>query len=223
MLSVQPTMLITAQHNMLQKQLREQFMLAESVLNAMQAMPRENFVPENYKSVAYADFQIPLAHDEYMMLPNEEARMLAALNIAHSDKILEVGTGSSYVTALLATLGHSVISLDIHERFIKEAEQKLRNHGINNVKLVNENGVSGYEFARPFDVICITGGLHGLNHSILSQMRTGGRIFAIVGEHPSMTAILFTQDECGIWQTQSLFETQVGYLQNIPAFSEFHF
>lgn len=220
---VQHTTLITAQHNMLEKQLREQFMLSESVLKAMQVMPRDAFVPEIYQSVAYADFQIPLAHHEYMLFPNEEARMLAALNIAPSDKILEIGTGSGYVTALLAILGHSVISLDIHEQFIQETDKKLKHHGISNVKLVHENGVNGYEFARPFDVICITGGLHGLDYSLLNQMRTGGRAFAIVGEHPSMTATLFTQDTYGVWQPQSLFETQVGYLQNIPTPSGFYF
>lgn len=213
----------TAQRNMLQKQIREQFMLSEFILEAMQKIPRHKFVPDAYKNVAYADYRIPLAHNEFMLLPNEEARMLQALNIKPSDKILEIGTGSGYVSALLAVLGHSVISLDIHEQFIKEAQKKLNKMDLHNIELVQQNGVTGYELARPFDVICLTGGLHRLNHSLLSQVRSEGRIFAIIGEQPIMTAMLFQQDTHGAWQQQSLFEMEAGYLQNIPALSDFHF
>ncbi len=223
MQSVQNSTLATAQFNMLQKQLREQFMLSESILASMANIPRHDFVPDSYKSIAYADLTIPLDHDEFMMTPNEEARMLAALNILPSDKILEIGTGSGYVTALLATLGHSVISLDIHEDFIKAANKKLKNHKLDNIKFIQQNGVSAYEQAKPYDVICITGGLHRLNYSLLNQVRKGGRIFAILGEYPSMTATLFHQDMKGNWQQQSLFETQIKYLKNIPAPSAFHF
>lgn len=223
MQSVQNPALATAQFNMLQKQLREQFMLSVPILIAMENIPRHEFVPEHYKNLAYAEFQIPLTHNEFMMTPNEEARMLDALNILPSDKILEIGTGSAYVTALLATLGHSVTSLDICEDFINAAIKKLKNYKLYNVKLIQQNGAMGYEAAKPYDVICITGGLHRLNSSLFTQVRKGGRIFAILGEPPAMTATLFQQDREGNWQQQPLFETQIGYLKNIPAPSAFHF
>lgn len=216
--------LCEAHHNMIQKQIREQFMLSEAVLNAIAEVPRHNFVPEAYKRIAYADMSIPLAHGETMMTPNEEARMLGALEIIPTDKVLEVGTGSGYVTALLAKLSHSVISLDIHDDFINQAIEKLNAHKLHNTKVIKENGVNGHSPSQSFDVICVTGGLHYVNETLLEQLRPNGRIFAIVGEHPTMTATIFQKNqETGSWQQTPLFETQINYLKNIPAPEVFQF
>jgi protein-L-isoaspartate(D-aspartate) O-methyltransferase len=210
-----------AHHNMMQKQIREQFMLSESVLEAIGEIPRHDFVPEAYRGTAYAEMNIPLAHGEMMMTPNEEARMLGSLNILPSDKVLEVGTGSAYVTALLAKLGHSVISLDIYEDFVSSAVKKLKTHKLHNTKVINADGANGYAPSQPFDVICVTGGLHYVNETLLKQLRPGGRIFAIIGEQPAMTATVFKKD--GQWQQTPLFETQISYLKNIPAPEVFKF
>ncbi len=222
MQSINPVSFQTAHHNMMEKQIREQFMLSESVLNAIAATPRHLFVPKEYESVAYAETKIPLAQGEVMMTPNEEARMLAALDIKPSDKILEVGTGSGYVTALLAQLGHTIVSVDIHQMFIDEAQNKLSELQLRNVSFKCENGFNGLDAAKPFDVICITGGVYFLSEKLVEQIRDNGRIFAVTGDTHNMRAMLFTK-KAGELSTSPLYETQVNYLKNIPKPKSFNF
>lgn len=212
-----------ARFNMLQKQLREQFMLSETILDAYSKMPRHLFVPKHYEEFAYSELHIPLNHHECMLRPNEEARILAALNILPTDKILEIGTGSGFFTALLATLGHFVVSLDIHHDFITAAQNKLETLNLHNINLVTQNGVSGYEKEAPYDVICFTGGLHYLDKKILSQLHPQGRVFVFLGECPSMKALILKKNNENFWDENLLFETEINYLHDIPEPPKFQF
>jgi len=186
-------------------------------------VPREVFVPEVYQSVAFADVPLPLGHSQVMWTPKEEARLLQALAIKPMDKVLEIGTGSGYVTALLARLAQQVHSIDIFPEFITQAQFKLARLNITNVSLHCADAIHGWPEAAPYDVIVITGSVPILPAEILPQLAVHGRLFAVLGTAPVMVAQLLTRQTEHSWQTESLFETIVPPLYHAQQPSLFNF
>jgi protein-L-isoaspartate(D-aspartate) O-methyltransferase len=211
-----------ARINMIEQQIRPWEVLDERVLEVLASTPREDFVPPPYRNLAFADICIPLGHGQVMMRPNLEGRLLQALAIQPSDCILEVGTGSGYLSACLAKLGARVISVDIFPEFIQEARQKLKRQQINNVLLHSGDAVHGWGKQR-YDVIAITGSLPVLPDHWRQQLNVGGRLFVIVGEPPIMEALLITRLSEGEWTEESLFDTELPALLNASKPTVFEF
>lgn len=204
-----------ARYNMIEQQIRPWEVLDQRVLDVMEQTPREDFVPEANCNLAFADINIPLSYGEVMMEPRVEARMLQALNIQSTDSILEVGTGSGYITALLARLGKYVVSVDIHADNTKSAKQKLEEHGISNITLETEDASAGWNRHAPYDVIAITGSMPTLPEAFQFSLNHGGRLFCVIGESPVMTATLITRVGEYEWTHEALFETELPPLKNI--------
>lgn len=198
-----------ARYNMVEQQIRPWEVLDARVLNLMEAMPRHEYVPEEFKSLAYADICVPLPDGQQMAAPRVEARMLQALEIQTSDKILEVGTGSGFVTALLSALGGSVMSVEISPALNALAQRNLQAHGVTGIKLEVGDAVHGWSKHAPYDVIAVTGSIPLLDERFERQLAIGGRLFIIVGERPAMEALLVRRTSAGEWSSESLFETVV--------------
>jgi protein-L-isoaspartate(D-aspartate) O-methyltransferase len=204
-----------ARFNMIEQQIRTWEVLDQNVLDLIGEIHREDFVPVEYRQLALADVQIPLAHQQVTMTPGVEARLLQALDIKKTDKILEVGTGCAYLTALLARSGQHVFSVDIYPEFTGEANTKLARHGIRNVTLETGNAGNGWPPHAPYDVIAVTGSLPVLDTCFQKQLTIGGRLFIITGESPVMEALLITRIGEHEWSTESLFETDIPPLAGI--------
>ena len=205
-----------ARFNMIEQQIRTWEVLDRRVLDVVASLPREDFVPERYRRLAYADLSLPIGHDQVMMPPKVEARMLQALDVQPADKVLEVGTGSGFVTACLARLGGHVHSVEILESFLGPARRRLEAHGITNVTLENGDAARGWSRHAPYDVIAVTGSLPEMEEAFKLQLAVGGRLFVIVGEEPVMEARLYTRVGEDAWSMDSLFETVVPPLINAP-------
>ena len=209
-----------ARYNMIEQQIRPWEVLDQHVLDVLSTVRREEFVPARYRRLAFTDVRIPLGHGQSMMNPNIEGRLLQALAIRSGDAVLEIGTGSGYLTACLASLGRHVTSIDIYPDFIERAQQTLAQNKLMNIRL--ESGDASMEWAPDqanygehyFDAIAITGALPYLSDSWRQRLALGGRLFAIVGEAPVMEALLVTRTEEHAWLTESLFETELLYLVN---------
>ncbi len=217
------TNLALARHNMIEQQIRPWDVLDQRVLELIESLPREEFVPAAYLSLAYADLNIPLEHGEVMMAPKLEARMLQALAIQPGETALEIGTGSGYVTALLARSAKHVYTVDIHAGFVQQAQQKLAAHGMHNVTLDVGDASGGWEQHGPYDLIAVTGSLPVLPDSLRRGLKTGGRLFVISGDAPVMTAFLITRVGEDSWSQQALFETVLPPLVNAPQPARFVF
>lgn len=198
-----------ARHNMIEQQVRPWDVLDTRTLNLMDALPRDAFVPEAYKNLAYADTAIPLGHGEDMMHPNVEARMLQALNVQPTDNVLEVGTGSGYITACLAQLSAHVNSVEIHEDLSQQAAERLVEQGILNVSLYVGDATDTSKLTTQYAVIAITGSLPEVPDDYKQALSVGGRMFVITGEDPVMVARLITRTSEDSWAEQYLFETSL--------------
>ena len=196
-----------ARFNMVEQQIRTWEVLDQQVLDLMAEVPREDYVPAAYRNLAFADTCIPLDHGQTMMLPRVEARMLQALKVSPSDRILEIGTGSGFVTALLARLGGHVTSIEIHASLCTGAREKLAAHAIENVDIHNDDGARGWERSAPYDVIAVTGSVPVAVGNFRNNLAVGGRLFIIVGQEPAMEALLITRNSETQWSTDCLFET----------------
>lgn len=206
-----------ARLNMIEQQIRPWEVLDQGVLDLVASVHREDFVPRTFRDLAFADTNIPLGRGEVMMAPKVEARMLQALTVHPDDRVLEIGTGSGYVTALLSRSARHVVSVDIHADFVADAELKLRKAGASrNVALYTGNAVNGWEAAAPYDVIAVTGSVPLLQEHFQRQLAVGGRLFVIVGEAPVMEALLITRVDDNEWATESLFETDLPALVGAP-------
>ncbi|RMD71865.1 MAG: protein-L-isoaspartate O-methyltransferase [Gammaproteobacteria bacterium] len=201
---------------MVENQIRPWEVFDERVLSVIRETPREDFVPPAFRKLAYADINIPLGKGEVMMTPKVEGRMLQALSVEPTDRVLEVGTGSGYVTALLAKLGKYVFSVEIHPEFKLSAEEKLAAHGLANITLEVGDAARGWRRHAPYDVIAITGSLPILPQAFRESLAIGGRLFAILGEAPVMEATLVTREGADAWLEEGLFETFLPPLINAP-------
>ena len=196
---------------MLGQQIRAWEVLDDRVLDVLQRTPRERFVPEDYRDLAFADVEIPIGREQHMMAPKIEGRLLQALQVTPIDHALEVGTGSGYLTACLAALGKSVHSVDIFADFIEAARVKLAGQGIYNVEL-NATDAMTASFAEQYDAIAVTASVPVLDDRFIRLLRPEGRLFIVVGRAPVMEALLITMRADGTWQRESLFETVIAPL-----------
>ena len=203
-----------ARFNMVEQQIRPWDVLDQQVLDLLLHVHREDYVPEQYRALAFSDMEIPLGHGEKMLPPKIEARMLQELGLENSDRILEVGTGSGYMTALLASLGNHVYSVDIISEFTQSAAAKLAAHGIINVTLETGDAARGWDKHGPYDVIVLTGSVPVLPETFQKNLKPGGRLLAVVGESPVMEARLITCVSAGVYNSVVLFETCITSLKN---------
>ncbi len=203
-----------ARDNMIKQQLRTWDVLDETVLEVFATVPRERFVPERYKNLAFADLEIPLGHHQVMMPPKIEGRMVQALSIKSTDNVLEIGTGSGFVTACLAHLGDQVESVDIYEDFSTRAKQNLADNDITNVTLKTGDAAKGWDTGMRYDVIAVTGSLPEYDAWFESNLTIGGRLFVIVGVPPVMEAMLVSRASETEFVRNGLFETAIPPLVN---------
>ncbi len=212
-----------ARHNMVEQQIRPWDVLDQDVLDLLHRIRREDFVPPAHRALAFVDMEIPLGHGESMWMPKLEARAVQELDIRRSDRVLEIGTGSAYVTALLAQQASEVVSVDIVPEFTETAAIKLKAHGIVNVRLHTGDAAQGWADDAGFDVIVLTGSTPLLADAFRNSLRAGGRLFAIVGTAPAMRAQLITCSAPGACRSVTLFETCVQALVNAPQPAAFVF
>ena len=212
-----------ARFNMIEQQIRPWDVLDERVLSLLQRVKREEYVPEAYRAMALMDLEIPLGHGESMLSPKVEARLVQELHLQATDKVLEVGTGSGYMTALLAGLAGHVHSVEILPELHQAAVQKLAAHDFKNITLEVGDAARGWQKHAPYDVIVVTGSLPVLPDEFVAQLNPGGRLLAFVGVAPAMEARLTRLIETGVVDSEVIFETDVRALKNAPQPAQFAF
>jgi len=212
-----------ARFNMVEQQVRPWEVLDQGVLDAMLALPREHFVPETYRRLAYSDIRIPLGHGQAMFAPKWEGRLIQALAPTGSERVLEIGTGSGYLAALLASLAAEVVSLDVIGEFTQSAARRLRALGIANVNCVEADGLASPPPHGPFDLIAVTGSSPTRLVTLEAQLAPGGRLFAVVGRGRVMDALLVTRHAEDAFTTESLFELELEPLRGAETPPTFHF
>lgn len=198
---------------MLGQQIRAWEVLDDRVLDVLGRTPREHFVPAEYRELAFADLELPIGHEQSMLAPKIEGRLLQALQVSPIDRVLEIGTGSGYMTACLSGLAKSVHSVDIFADFVEAARVKLADQRIYNVEL-NVIDAMTASFTERYDAIAVTGSVPVLDDRFIRLLRPGGRLFIVAGRSPVMEALLVTMRADGQWQQESLFETVVAPLVN---------
>lgn len=209
----------TARATMIEQQIRPWEVLDPRVLDALGQVRREDFVPVAYRMLAFADIALPLDHDETMLKPVVEGRLLQALDLGAADDVLQIGTGSGYLTACLARLAHAVTSIDVHADFIDAAKPRLVAAGAGNVRLEVADAL-GWNAGRQFDAVCIGGAVAEIPPRVLDWVKPGGRLFVIRGNAPAQEALRMTRrgDD---WHTESLFETDIPYLRGAAPLPRF--
>jgi protein-L-isoaspartate(D-aspartate) O-methyltransferase len=212
-----------ARFNMVQQQIRPWEVLDEEVLALLQDLRREEFVPDQYRRLAFADMEIPLGHGECMLAPKLEARMLQELAVKSTDRVLEIGTGSGYMTALLARRSAEVFSVEIIPELSARAAVKLSAHSVETATLEVGDASRGWARHGPYDAILLTGSLPVPVAEFQQSLRAGGRMLAVIGEPPVMEARLITCVAPGAWTATALFETCIPPLKNAPQRKKFVF
>ncbi|TDR40329.1 protein-L-isoaspartate(D-aspartate) O-methyltransferase [Tahibacter aquaticus] len=202
-----------ARFNMIEQQVRPWDVLDARVLAVLGQVQREHYVSTEHRQLAFADLQLPLGHGEFMMKPVIEGRVLQAVEVQPGDSVLEIGTGSGFLTACLARLGREVVSVEQHADLAAGASERLQRDGIANAQVQVAEAIQGFEPRREFDVIVLTGAVFALPEKIKNWLKPGGRLFAVIGESPVQQAIVFTRDGSTVRET-SLFETDLAYLTN---------
>lgn len=208
---------------MVDRQIRPWEVVDERVIDIISRTPREDYVPPAYRNLAYADMNVPLGQGQVMMAPKLEGRLLQALRVGAGDRVLEIGSGSGYVTALLAALAAHVYSVEIHPELAEQAKQKLSAHGVQNVTVEVGDAARGWPQHAPYDAILVTGSLPLLPESLRAQLAPGGRLVVIVGRAPSMEAGCIERLDANNWRETSLLETVVPPLTNAPEPAKFVF
>ena len=211
-----------ARRQMVHQQVRGWNVYDEDVLSVLQEIPREKFVPQEYAALAFADMEIAIGHGQHMMTPTIEGRVLQALGIRGDDRVLEIGTGSGFLTACLARLGASVTSIEIHDDFLPRAAAALDDCGIGNVELLHMNAMQELPEGQ-FDAIAITGSLQAFDPRFVEALNPQGRLFVVVGDAPAMKAKLILRTDQKDWETVSLFETTLDPLINGASPPQFFF
>jgi len=211
-----------ARFNMIEQQIRPWDVLDADVLELLLLVKRENYVPAAHKSLAFVDAEIPLGHGTAMLMPKIEARLLQDVNLKKHESVLEIGTGSGYMAALLAHKGRHVTSVEIDPELKQQAERNFAANAVGNVTVELGNGAQGWG-SEQFDVIVVSGALPVLPEAFLKQLKVGGRLAAIIGQAPAMKAQLITRTGEAGYDTRTLFETDVAYLQHATTPSSFTF
>ena len=200
-----------ARLQMVNQQVRGWNVYDEHVLAMLKKLPREHFVPEGFESLAFADTAVPLGHGETMMTPTLEGRLLQALGLDGDENVLEIGTGSGFMTACLATLASHVTSIDIYADFVDSAAARLANENIENVELLQMDGMRELPEGS-FDAIAVTGSIQSFDPRFVEALSPHGRLFVVVGDGPAMQAKLIERTNEHDWQTITLFETALAPL-----------
>lgn len=212
-----------ARFNMIEQQIRPWDVLDQEILDLLAVVKREQFVPAAYAALAFVDMEIPLPAGQNMLAPRVEARLLQDLAVRKHENVLEIGAGSGYMAALLANRARHVLTVEIEPELAELARGNLAAAGIGNAEVAEGNGATGWAAAAPYDVICISASVPELPQSILSQIKVGGRIAAIVGNVPVMEARIITRVSETEYQVVNLFETVVTPLQGAAQTSRFKF
>jgi protein-L-isoaspartate(D-aspartate) O-methyltransferase len=217
-----------ARFNMVEQQVRPWEVLDQSVLDLLLVVKREEFVPAVYRALAFSDTEIPLRIDgidtgELMWAPKMEARILQELALKPNDQVLEIGTGSGYVTALLAHKAQQIVSVEIDPRLEAFGASNLARAGVHNVRLETGDASNGWGARAPYDAIVVTGSLPVLPAAMRSQLKIGGRLAAVIGTDPVMSAEIVTRVSESGFESVKLFETRLRPLRNAERPSSFRF
>ena len=216
-----------ARFNMIEQQIRPWEVLDGQVLSLLSVVKRENFVPMAHKALAFVDMEIPLhasgAEDQVMLAPRVEARFLQDAAIQATDKVLEIGTGSGYMAALVAHQAASVLTLEINPALAQQAKANLQAAGVSNVEVRTADGSQGAAADGPFNVIFLSGSVPEVPQVLLNQLTIGGRLLAVVGEDPVMRASVITRTGEQQWQTSEPWDTIAPRLQGFPEHNRFSF
>ena len=212
-----------ARFNMIEQQIRPWDVLDPSVLALLAVVKREDFVPAAYRNVAFTDVELPLANGQKMLPPRVEARWMQELQIERHEKVLEIGTGSGYMAALLGHKAQQVFSVEKDAALAGAARDALRRNGVLNVTVVEGDGVKGLPGEAPFDVILLSGSVPHAPQALLDQLKIGGRMGVIVGDEPAMSARIITRTGEREFTTKNLFETVVQRLDGFDTGSHFTF
>jgi len=211
-----------ARFNMVEQQIRTWEVLDPEVLDLLFTVRREEFVPAAYRMLAFADLEIPLPGGERMWTPKMEARVVQELKLMPGESVLEIGTGSGYLTALMASRNARVTSVEIDAGLAAAAKERLTRAGLTALELVVGDGARGWG-TEGYDAIVLTGSTPILPDSVVGQLKPGGRVFAVVGEAPAMTARMVRWVAPGSVTEQDLFETVIAPLRNAATPSRFRF
>jgi protein-L-isoaspartate(D-aspartate) O-methyltransferase len=211
-----------ARHQMVDQQVRGWEVYDSAVLAVMQQLPREQFVPLGFETIAFADTEIPIGHGQSMMTPALEGRLLQSLKLDKSHDVLEVGTGSGFLSACLGRLAHSVTSIDIYQDFLDSAAANLADTGIDNVELLHMDALQELPDGL-YDAIAVTGSVPVFDPRYVMALKPGGRLFVIIGEAPVMDARLVERIGDNDWRSETLFETELAPLVNVVTPTAFSF
>jgi len=212
-----------ARFNMIEQQIRPWNVLDAAVLELLASVRRDAFVVDAHKALAYADLEIPLPGGQCMLAPRLEARLLQDLNVKKTDKVLEIGTGSGFLTALLARQAASVLSLELKPELVAFAKSNLQKAGITNADVRQGDGSQGAAADGPFDVIVLGGSVADIPHKLLDQLKIGGRLAAVVGDEPVMCATFVTRTSATDFRTTQPWDCAAPRLQNFAEKSRFAF
>jgi protein-L-isoaspartate(D-aspartate) O-methyltransferase len=227
-----PAAVEQARANMIAQQIRPWDVLSQDVLDLLHVLRREDFVPPAYKSLAFVDTDIPLVVDangasedtgETMLAPKFEARILQEIAVQPDETVLEIGTGSGYMAALLARFAARVVTIEIDPRLKAFAEANLARAGVEGVRVELGNGLAGWPTLGEVDVLVVSGSLPFLPDALKKQLRVGGRIAAVLGDAPAMSAVIGRRVSADAWEMTTLFETVVKRLREAPHVSRFEF
>jgi protein-L-isoaspartate(D-aspartate) O-methyltransferase len=212
-----------ARFNMVEQQIRPWQVLDAQVLTVLSNVQRELFVPQAYVALAYTDTDIPLGHGEFMAPPRVAARLMHDLQLTGVEKVLEIGTGSGYMAALLAGRAQRVVSLEINAELASNARNNLQRAGISNVDVRMADGSSGASGDAPFDAIVLGGSVAEVPQALLQQLAIGGRLMAIVGHDHVMVATLFTRTADAAWSSKGLWDHTAPRLHGFAEPTRFKF
>jgi protein-L-isoaspartate(D-aspartate) O-methyltransferase len=210
-----------ARQNMVENQVRPWEVLDADVLETLKGVRREDFVASAHRNVAFADLTLALGHGEVMMKPVVEGRVLQALELKKTDEVLEIGTGSGFLTACLARLAGKVTSIDMHADFVDAARERLAAAAVTNATVETAEAVNGYTPAGVFDAVVLTGAVHSVPEKFVRWLKPGGRMFVVRGDSPAQTAVLLTHEGDGRFREESLFETDLPYLAHAAPVKRF--
>jgi len=197
-----------ARTNMLKQQLRTWHVLDAGVLDLLATTPRELFVPKGYERLAFADTQIPVARGRTMMSPGEEGRAIQALAVKPTEKVLLIGIEGGYLMTLLAKQALHVYGVETDADLQANADAKIQTFKLSNVSLIDANINGGWEQEAPFDVVVLSGSVHQVPQPLLDSLTVGGRIYAVEGDDPAMSAVIIQRNSDTHWNRTRLFETQ---------------
>ncbi|WP_409242016.1 protein-L-isoaspartate O-methyltransferase family protein [Curvibacter microcysteis] len=217
----QPLNLAQARFNMIEQQIRPWDVLDADILALLNEIHREDYLPLASKALAFVDMEVPLPAGQSMLAPRVEARALQDLKVQKNEKVLEIGTGSGFMAALLAHRAQRVISLEIKPELAEFARGNLQKAGVSNVEVRVADGARDVQADGPFDVIVLSGSVAEVPAALLDQLKVGGRLFAIVGYEPVMRATFITRNSDKTFSTVQPWDTVAARLHNFPEPSRF--